>query len=268
MAFVYTAKVISYRVVDGDTIHAILDIGWDQALIGTSGKGVYVRMARIKAPELKETGGPEAKEWLEKRLTNITAKSLLTVVGGRKRDDYGRWLGEVYVNVSNINDEMMQAGHAKPYTTSIYEEDESEHVIVRAKALKAHECLGEVNMVRNLKGLGRFAYSQGLTEGAVAAAVYRAEHLMAGHTRNDFAYLPEGVNAGAAGCAAWPPDMGWGACCTYENWKVAGAAYALGSDGKRYMHLFVANDIHAEPFKDAKDCEYNPPHSDREGCVK
>ncbi len=62
---------------------------------------------------------------------------------------------------------------------------------------------------------------------------------MAGHTANDFAAVPAGTSATSAGCAAWDPGMGWGSCCTYDRYTYAGAAYALGGDGKRYMHLFV-----------------------------
>lgn len=102
------------------------------------------------------------------------------------------------------------------------------------------EALDEVNAVRAKRGLKPFIRDDGLTEGAMNVAKYRANHLIAGHTHNDFSFLPEGVSAQAAGCAAWPPDMGWGACCTYENWTYCGAAWAKGRDGKRYMHLFVA----------------------------
>lgn len=103
----------------------------------------------------------------------------------------------------------------------------------------ATEALDEVNAARKAYGLPPFARDDGLTEAAAAAAVYRAAHLMAGHTGNDFAYLPTGAKADAAGCAAWTPDWGWGACCTYERWQYAGAAWAPGKDGRRYMHLFV-----------------------------
>jgi hypothetical protein len=68
----------------------------------------------------------------------------------------------------------------------------------------------------------------------------RAAHGIAGHTANDFQFLPAGARADAAGCAAWPQGMGWGSCCTFENYTYAGAAYVLGSDGQRYMHLYVA----------------------------
>ena len=103
----------------------------------------------------------------------------------------------------------------------------------------AVDALDEVNAVRAARGLRPYARDEGLTTGAMNAAKFRAERRITGHTANDFAYLPSGSFAPAAGCAAWEPGMGWGACCTYENWTYAGAAYFVGNDGRRYMHLFV-----------------------------
>jgi len=101
------------------------------------------------------------------------------------------------------------------------------------------DALAEVNAARAARGLKPFAKDAELTAGAINVADFRAARLMAGHTSNDFAGLPSGARASAAGCAAWQPSWGWGACCTYENWTHAGAAYAIGKDGRRYMHLFV-----------------------------
>jgi hypothetical protein len=106
-------------------------------------------------------------------------------------------------------------------------------------AWAGEDALEEVNAARAARGLRPFIEDPDLTAGAINVADFRAERLMQGHTRNDFAGLPEGCRARAAGCAAWPPSLGWGACCTYENWTYAGAAWAMGRDGRRYMHLFV-----------------------------
>jgi hypothetical protein len=103
----------------------------------------------------------------------------------------------------------------------------------------AAEALDEVNAVRAARGLRPLVKDDGLTEAALGAAKYRADRLMAGHTSNDFAFLPAGASAPSAGCAAWEPSLGWGSCCTYDSYTYAGAAWALGSDGRRYMHLFV-----------------------------
>lgn len=103
----------------------------------------------------------------------------------------------------------------------------------------AHDALDEVNAARAARGLPPFKRDAGLTTAAKNAASYRAARLIRGHTRNDFAFVPEGTTARAAGCAAWPKRDGWGACCTYERWTWAGAAWAEGRDGRRYMHLYV-----------------------------
>jgi len=101
------------------------------------------------------------------------------------------------------------------------------------------EALDEVNATRAKRGLPPFQYDEGLTKGAQACAQFRADRLIQGHTSNDFGFLPTGAHAPSAGCAAWEPSLGWGACCTYDRYTYAGAAYAMGRDGRRYMHLFV-----------------------------
>ena len=101
------------------------------------------------------------------------------------------------------------------------------------------DALAEVNAARATRGLRPFIKDGALTVGAIKVADFRAARLIPGHTNNDFAGLPAGSSAAAAGCAAWEPSWGWGACCTYDNYTYAGAAWAMGRDGRRYMHLFV-----------------------------
>lgn len=101
------------------------------------------------------------------------------------------------------------------------------------------DALDEVNATRAQRGLRSFIKDDLLTIAAKNAASIRASSLIAGHTSNDFNCIPSGGSASAAGCAAWTPDWGWGACCTYESYTYAGAAWVMGRDGRRYMHLFV-----------------------------
>jgi hypothetical protein len=101
--------------------------------------------------------------------------------------------------------------------------------------------LEEVNALRASKGLPPFLYDPDLACAAGGCALVRAQWLCQGHTSNDFAALPDGAFAQAAGCAAWPQELGWGSCCTFEHWRYAGAAWVMGRDGRRYMHLFVRN---------------------------
>lgn len=101
------------------------------------------------------------------------------------------------------------------------------------------DALSEVNAARASRGLRPYVNDSLLNQAAQAAAKARAACRCAGHTQNDFSYVPSGGWATSAGCAAWEPSWGWGACCTYDHYTYAGAAWAMGSDGKRYMHLFV-----------------------------
>jgi hypothetical protein len=107
------------------------------------------------------------------------------------------------------------------------------------KAPKAHPALDEVQRARKARGLRPFVEDKALTRAAMAAARYRAKRLIQGHTSDNFAFVPRGATARAAGCAAWERSWGWGSCCTYDRYKYAGAAWARGRDGRRYMHLYV-----------------------------
>ena len=112
-------------------------------------------------------------------------------------------------------------------------------LLTAATANAGVDALDEVNEVRARRGLPAFQRDDGLSFAASNAADFRAARLIAGHTSNDFGFVPRGSHASAAGCAAWTPDWGWGSCCTYEHWRYAGAAWTMGRDGRRYMHLYV-----------------------------
>jgi hypothetical protein len=99
--------------------------------------------------------------------------------------------------------------------------------------------LAEVNAKRAARGLRPFLRDEGLSQAARACAQFRAARGLAGHTSNDFAFVPAGTHASSAGCAAAQPGFGWMSCCVYENYTYAGAAWVTGRDGQRYMHLFV-----------------------------
>jgi len=116
-------------------------------------------------------------------------------------------------------------------------------VIYAPQTTTASECsdaLTEVNNYRATKGKPPFVHDPLLTQAAYACAKQRAARLIGGHLpESDFAYLPQGGNAAAAGCATWEPSWGWGSCCMDDLYTYGGAAWVLGRDGKRYMHLFV-----------------------------
>jgi hypothetical protein len=101
------------------------------------------------------------------------------------------------------------------------------------------DALAQVNALRAARGLQPYQLDPNLNEAAKACAAYRAQYRIAGHTSSDFAFVPAGSSASAAGCAAWPMGSGFGSCCIYDGYRYAGAATVLGADGKEYHHLFV-----------------------------
>lgn len=104
------------------------------------------------------------------------------------------------------------------------------------------DALAEVNAARAQRGLKPYINDPVLNKAAQKCAARRASILCAGHCpESDFTYLDPvyPVSSVVGGCAAWEPSWGWGACATYDNYTYCGAAWVMGRDGKRYMHLFV-----------------------------
>ena len=97
-----TLEGVVTRVSDGDTI-------WVKGS-GEQGKGVKVRLDRIDAPESKQDYGFEAKEYLNGRIGGKTVK-----VEWEKKDQFGRILGIVYIEDTDINLEMVATGNAWHY---------------------------------------------------------------------------------------------------------------------------------------------------------
>ncbi len=98
-----------------------------------------------------------------------------------------------------------------------------------------------VNQQRVRRGLRPFIRDESLFIAARGAARYRATYRISGHVQGgmgDFQFL-NGANASAAGCAAWPQGMEFGACCVYDQYTYAGAATIVGEDGLCYNHIFV-----------------------------
>jgi len=99
------------KVVDGDTIDIIIDLGFDLT------KKERVRLAGIDTPESRTKDleekelGLEAKEFLERRIADCENLWVSTEKDGK----YGRMLGNIWCGVININEEMVSRGYAWEY---------------------------------------------------------------------------------------------------------------------------------------------------------
>lgn len=106
MGFIWTVPAQVVRIVDGDTIRLLLDLGWDVRMEKNA------RILGLNAPELNTPEGVAAKAYA----------SVLLPVGAQvvfvshSLDKYGRPLGEIVYRNENFGQQMLGAGHAVPLT--------------------------------------------------------------------------------------------------------------------------------------------------------
>jgi len=111
------------RVVDGDTVDILIDLGFDLT------KKERVRLAGIDTPESRTKDleekelGLEAKDFLERRLSECEKLWVATEKDGK----YGRMLGTIWCGVMNINEEMVSRGYAWEYDGGRKEETMDDH---------------------------------------------------------------------------------------------------------------------------------------------
>lgn len=104
--YCYLALVTS--VYDGDTITVDIDLG-----LGVWKHSEKIRVAHINAPEVRGKERPEglkSRDWLRER---INGKQIIIKTLKDKKGKYGRYIGEIYLDGVNINDEIVKAGFAE-----------------------------------------------------------------------------------------------------------------------------------------------------------
>jgi micrococcal nuclease len=115
------------KVVDGDTIDVIIDLGFDVSFTSR------VRLAGIDTPESRTTDarekilGLEVKEYLKKALDGATD----IVIRTEKVDSsekYGRILGWLFINrqTDSLNMELVNKGYAWAYDGGTKKKDFAE----------------------------------------------------------------------------------------------------------------------------------------------
>ena len=114
--YIYRIKQIT-KVVDGDTIDADIDLGFDISL------SKRIRLAAVDTPESRTSDanekkyGLESKEWLKHKVEsakNILIKTELP----DSTEKYGRIIGHLFVNdqENSLNDQMIIEGYAWEYS--------------------------------------------------------------------------------------------------------------------------------------------------------
>jgi micrococcal nuclease len=102
----YNARVI--RIVDGDTVHLEVDLGFDVK------RRDSFRLFGINAPEHGTAEGEAATAYL-KTLIKVDDVIMLRTRKD-KREKYGRYLAQLAVAGIDVNANMIESGHAVAYT--------------------------------------------------------------------------------------------------------------------------------------------------------
>ena len=116
--YIYRGKL--ERVVDGDTIDALIDVGfdiWIKKRIRYSGIDTWESRTRDLAEKAK---GLEAKARNKELLMEVSSKPGYFRLKSFGVGKYGRVLGEIYIQDSNknticINNQLINEGHAYIY---------------------------------------------------------------------------------------------------------------------------------------------------------
>lgn len=106
----YRAKNI--RVIDGDTIEADIDLGFN-----VWRHKEHLRLLGVEAPENKTDEGKSVTKILTGKIGNQPV--LVCTVKMKRKDreatgSFGRYLATVYLNGENLNDWLIAEGHAFP----------------------------------------------------------------------------------------------------------------------------------------------------------
>ena len=113
--YVYRIKSVT-KVVDGDTIDADIDLGFDISLTKR------IRLAGIDTPESRTTNvkekamGLESKDWLKKTLEGAKDILIKTELPD-STEKYGRIIGHLFINgqETSLNNQMIAEGYALAY---------------------------------------------------------------------------------------------------------------------------------------------------------
>jgi len=115
----YVHRIKVTRVVDGDTVVGIIDMGFGMRLTGDKELGVKIRLVGIDTPERGSSGYEEATTELKRILLTDGTRPKVTIAQSHAKstDNFGRYLYEFFDTTGeSINQGMVKRGFAKPYT--------------------------------------------------------------------------------------------------------------------------------------------------------
>jgi micrococcal nuclease len=114
--YIYRIKQIT-KVIDGDTIDADIDLGFDISL------SKRIRLAGVDTPESRTSDanekkyGLQSKEWLKHKVENAKDILIKTELPD-STEKYGRIIGHLFINdqETSLNNQMIVEGYAWEYS--------------------------------------------------------------------------------------------------------------------------------------------------------
>ena len=111
----YTYKIKLDRVIDGDTIDAHIDLGFNVSV------KKRIRFMGINTPESRtrdleeKKRGLAAKDRVVELIENCEELSIKTILNKKARGKYGRILANIMADGINVNQTLVSEGHAVEY---------------------------------------------------------------------------------------------------------------------------------------------------------
>lgn len=105
-AYIYRARC--ERVIDGDTLVARIDLGFEVSA------SIPIRLHGVNAPEHDKPGGPEATDFL-RRLVAPTPSAdenpPLLIQTFKDERSFARWVADIWVDGKSLSQAVIDAGH-------------------------------------------------------------------------------------------------------------------------------------------------------------
>jgi|TARA_R100000081_G_C4811193_1_gene171276 micrococcal nuclease len=104
----YNATVV--KVYDGDTITVDIDLGFGIVL-----RKQKIRLYGVNTPEVRGEEKELGKKVRDLLREKILGETIIVKTIKDKKGKYGRWLGTIFHQEENINDWLLNEGHALPF---------------------------------------------------------------------------------------------------------------------------------------------------------
>ncbi len=108
-AQMHTYKAYLERVVDGDTVHVVLDLGFKMQ------HREILRLAKINAPEAKTSEGRRSSDSLKKILKDVP----FLIVKTNKTDIYGRYVADVFFDETGKETDPQKIADSGTYLSQL-----------------------------------------------------------------------------------------------------------------------------------------------------